>query len=332
MAPLQVYALFESVLAHRAGRGPAEHRAALGELLAPCTRVAATNPYAWFPVVRSPEELAVVTPDNRLVTEPYPKRMSAFWSVDQAAAVLVTSLAHARRAGVDERAVYCWSGADTTDVWFPSARGDLGGSPALRAAATAALGAAGLGVDDVGAFDFYSCFPCALEMALEALGLAGDDRRGLTVTGGLPYFGGPGNDYSLHAIATMVEQLRDRGGTGLVTALGWYVTKHSVGLYGAAPPPEGWQLADTDDAQRAIDATALPVAEAAEGPADVVASSVGYGADGQVVAAPVVARLSDGRRIAAAAETGELPSLAGRNLVGERIWVSGTRPRYRITG
>jgi len=332
VAPLHVYTLFESVLARRAGRSPAEHRAVLGELLAPFTRVAAANPYAWFPTVRSPSELAEVTPDNRLVAEPYPKRMCAFWSVDQAAAVVVTSLGRARRAGVDERAVYCWSGADTTDVWFPSARPDLGRSPALHAAVAGALGAAGLGVDDVGAFDFYSCFPCVLEMAVEALGLAHDDRRGLTVTGGLPYFGGPGNDYSLHAIATMVERLRERGGTGLVTALGWYVTKHSAGVYGASAPPKGWRLADTADAQRAIDASALPVADAAEGPADVVASSVGYGTDGQVTAAPVVARLADGRRIAAAAEVAELPALAGRNLVGERIWVAGTTPRYRITG
>ena len=82
-----------------------------------------------------------------------------------------------------------------------------------------------------------------------------DDARGLTVTGGLPYFGGPGNNYSLHAIATMVERLRERGGTGLVSAMGWYATKHAVGIYGAAPPAEGWRRGDTAEAQRAIDAS-----------------------------------------------------------------------------
>ena len=37
----------------------------------------------------------------------------------------------------------------------------------------------------------------------------------------------------------MVDRLRDRGGTGLVTALGWYLTKHAAGVYGADPPPQG---------------------------------------------------------------------------------------------
>ena len=109
----------------------------------------------------------------------------------------------------------------------------------MKASTSAALDASGSGVDDLSAFDLYSCFPCAVELGAEAVGLAPDDARGLTVTGGLPYFGGPGNNYSLHAVATMVDRLRHTGGTGLVTALGWYLTKHAAGIYGAEPPPSG---------------------------------------------------------------------------------------------
>ena len=138
IAPVHVYALFESVIAHRARRRAPEHRAVLGELMARFTEVAATQRAAWFPVARAPTELATIGPDNRLVAEPYPKRMCAFLHVNQGAAVLVTSLATARAAGVAERAVFCWSGAEVSDVWFPSARPDLGSSPGLRAAATAA--------------------------------------------------------------------------------------------------------------------------------------------------------------------------------------------------
>jgi len=294
------------------------------------TEVAAKHPTAWFGEVRTASELAEVTPDNRLVAEPYPKRMCAFLHVDQGAAVLVTSLAAARAAGVAERAVFCLSGAEATDVWFPTARPDLGSSPGLRAAASAALDSANLGVDDIAAFDVYSCFPCAVEMAVEALHLAPDDARGLTVTGGLPYFGGPGNNYSLHAVATMVDHLRARGGTGLVSALGWYATKHAVGIYGTAPPARGWRRGPTDEAQRVIDASAVAVATEAQGPAVVVASTVAFGPGGAVTAAPVIARLPDGRQIAAAAEPGELADLAGRNLVGARIVVSGSPPRYRL--
>ena len=53
---------------------------------------------------------------------------------------------------------------------------------------------------------------------------------------GLPYHGGPGNNYSTHAIACMVERLRARpGASGVVTGVGWYLTKHSVGVYSSAP-------------------------------------------------------------------------------------------------
>ncbi|HUC38096.1 MAG TPA: hypothetical protein VMR97_13360 [Acidimicrobiales bacterium] len=336
VAPVHVYALFESVIARRLGRSFAEHRTALGELMAPFTEVAAKHPFAWFAQARSPSELSEITADNRLVSEPYPKRMCAVLGVDQGAAVVVTSLAAARAAGVADRAVFCWSGADACDVWYPTARPDPGRSPGIRAATRAALEVSGLGIDDVGALDLYSCFPCAVEMATEALGLDRSDGRPLTVTGGLPYFGGPGNDYTLHAIATMTGLLRERGGTGLVTGLGWFVTKHSAGVYGSSPAAGGWRVGDTAAAQREIDATAVEVADAADvaggakRQAEVVAATVTHGRDGEVTAAPVIARLDDGRQVALAVAEGELAALAGRNLVGEKVVFSGSAPRYRV--
>src|SRR6202034_3008014 len=202
--------------------------------------------------------------------------------------------------------------------WSPVARPAPGAAPAMTATTSAALGAAGTGIDDVSAFDLYSCFPCALELAIEGVGLSPDDKRRLTVTGGLPYFGGPGNNYSLHAVATMVDRLRHEGGRGLVTALGWYLTKHAAGVYGATPPPRGWRRADTASAQAAIDASAVEIASEAAGPAVVVASTVGSGQGGEISAAPVIARLPDGRHVDVAADVSELPSLRGRNLVGRR--------------
>jgi acetyl-CoA C-acetyltransferase len=334
VAPVHVYALFESVMAQRAGRTPEQQRAVLGALMAPFTNVAAAHRAAWFRDIRTPAELAALSPDNRLVAEPYPKRMCAFLNVNQGAAVLVTSLAVARAAGVADGAVFCWSASDAADVWFPSARPDLGSSAALRAAVSAATSAARIAVDDIDAFDLYSCFPCAVEMGVEALGIAPDDARGLTVTGGLPYFGGPGNNYSLHAVATMVEHLRERGGTGMVSAMGWYATKHAVGIYGASPPAKGWNRGETAEAQRAIDASAVAVASEAHGPAVVVAATTVCGPGGAVSAAPVIARLPDGRQLAAAAELDELDALAhlaDHDLVGRRIEVSGTPPRYRLS-
>ncbi len=212
LAPVHVYPLFESVIAHKAGRTFEEQREFLGRLLAPMTDVAAAQDSAWFPTERSPAEISGTSTDNRLISEPYSKLMCAFLGVDQAASVLMCSYGVARAAGLSDRCVFCRSGADASDVWFPSARPDPGSSPAIAAAGRAALAAARLGVDDMRWLDFYSCFPCVLEMACEAFGIDPFDSRGLTVTGGLPYFGGPGNAYTLFAIATMAELLRKRGG------------------------------------------------------------------------------------------------------------------------
>ena len=323
--PVHIYAMLESAFAARAGRSFDEHRTWMGELLAPFTDVAAAHPAAWFPEKRTAAEIATPSPDNRIVAEPYTKRMTAFLNVDQGAALVVCSLAAARAAGVADRVVFVWSGADGHDVWEPVARPDLTASPAIAATAGATLAAHNIGVDDVSAFDLYSCFPAAVEAAAGAIGLALDDPRGLTVTGGLPYFGGPGNNYSTHGIATMVERLRSDAGdaTGLVSALGWYTTKHAYGLYGASPPPSGFVNPDLSAQQREIDATALPVAIDADGEGTVAACTVVF--DGESVAlAPAIATLDDGRRVVAAAAPGQRAS------VGSRVRVSGSPLAYEV--
>ncbi|HXY45726.1 MAG TPA: hypothetical protein VEH29_16185, partial [Acidimicrobiales bacterium] len=333
LIPLHVYPMFESVLAARAGRTPAQQRDVIGRLLAPFTQVAAANPHAWFRQARSAEELATVSPDNRLVAEPYLKTMVAFLAGAQAAALVVTSLEVAKSLALDDGALFVWSAATANDVWFPMARPDLGHAAGLEVAAGAALGAARVGVGDISAFDLYSCFPSAVQIAASTLGVDtgaghGAPVRPLTVTGGLPYFGGPGNNYCSHAISAMFELFRAGGAVagrlGLVTGVGWYLTKHSVGVYGSTPPPERYRPLDASAAQRRVDASALPYLPAGEEiamAARVEASTVLYERDGTATAAPVIATLEDGRRVVASSGEGVAAEVAGTFLVGARIQV-----------
>src|SRR5205807_3338043 len=129
------------------------------------------------------------------------------------------------------------AGADGHDHWFVSERADLRSSPAIRASGKAVLELSGKTIDDVAHVDLYSCFPSAVQIAASELGLGLDDAdRPLTVTGGLTFAGGPGNNYATHAIATMVGRLRaDPGSHGLVTALGWFATQHAMGVYSTTP-------------------------------------------------------------------------------------------------
>lgn len=335
LLPTAVYPVFESAVAAEQGRTFAEHRQVLAALMARCTEVAARNPYAWFPQAATAEELASPDGGNRITAEPYTKRMNAFPYVDQAAALVVCSLAVAQECGLADDAVFVWSGAGAHDVLLPGARPRLGRSEGVEAAAAAACAAAGIGPDDVAAFDVYSCFPVALEMAARALGVALDDPRGLTVTGGLPYAGGPGNNYTTHGIASTVDLLRRTGGLGVCTGLGGYATKHAVGVYGTTPPPDGFRQGDTAREQARIDAGALPLVTSAEHGAQgtVDGGTVLYDAQG-VSGAPVVATLDDGRRVCARADDALLPSLAGELLVGRRVRLvpSDGPPTYDLVG
>jgi acetyl-CoA C-acetyltransferase len=327
--PAHTYPLFENARAHAEGRSHAETRALLGPLMAHFSKVAAEHPYAWFRDALDADAIATPGDDNRLVAEPYTKRMNAFPNVDQGAALVVTSLATARELGLEDRCVFVWSGANLTET-PPVARPDLGDAPAMRAAAHAALEAAGIGADDLSWIDLYSCFPIAVEVAAAGLGISLSDARGLTVTGGLPFFGGPGNDYSMHAIATLAERLRGGEALGYVGANGGLLSKHGVGVYGGAPPPRGFAVADTEQTQADIDASARPWTTEALGPARVLASTLIYARDGSLQDAPAIAELRDGRRVIARAHEDALAELAGESLIGASIRVSGSPLVYRI--
>jgi acetyl-CoA C-acetyltransferase len=159
---------------------------------------------------------------------------------------------------------------------------------------------AGIGVEDLDLIDLYSCFPSAVRIGAEEIGLALDDPRGLTVTGGLPYFGGPGNNYALHAIAEMVTRLRERPGAyGLSTANGWFLTKQSVGVYSTTPFEGKWERQPPSVIQAQIDALPHPeIVEKPEGRATIETYTVVHGREG-VRMGIVIGRDAEDRRFVA---------------------------------
>jgi acetyl-CoA C-acetyltransferase len=121
-----------------------------------------------------------------------------------------------------------------------------------------------------------------VEVAADAFGLAYDDPRGFTVTGGLPFFGGPGNSYSMNAIAAMVPRLRANAGSyGLITANGGYLSKHATGIYSTKPTEGTWQREDPASYQSEIDNMESPVVEEApHGAAKIETYTVVFGKNG----------------------------------------------------
>ena len=299
--PVNIYPMFENALRARDRRSLPDHQRRLGELFSPFTEVAAANPFAWFPTRRSAEALTTVGPDNRMIGYPYPKYLNAIMQVDQSAGVLIASVAKARALGVPQhRWVFLHGCADAADLWYPLERQNYYSSPAMRLTGERALAMAGIGIDDVDMIDLYSCFPAAVEIGAEELGLAIDDPRGLTVTGGLPYFGGPGNNYAMHSVATMVERLRAKPGSwGLATANGWFLTKQSTGVYSTTEPKSAFVREDPAVIQRRIDALPHPeVIDRPTGAAQIETYTVVHSREGYRMGI-VIGRDAQGRRFVA---------------------------------
>jgi acetyl-CoA C-acetyltransferase len=298
--PIDVYPIFENALRARRGLDLATHLRRIGALMSRFTEVAAKNPYAWFPIARSAEEIATPSAGNRMIAYPYTKYMNAVMETDQAAAILICSAAAARELGVPEdRLVHWWGGAHGQEAaWYPSERPDFAVCESIREVVRAALAEAGAPLESIRCFDFYSCFPVAVEMACEMLGLAEDDPRGFTVTGGLPYAGGPGNGYTLHAVAALALRLRaEPGARGLATGNGWYLTKHSASVLASAPR-EGAIAPEVAAAPPAIPDAAAST-DPAEGPARLETYTVLYDREGAPVRGIALGRTGSGRRFVA---------------------------------
>lgn len=252
------YSLIEQAQRHTAGRSIEEHKQMMGQLLESFSVVAAGNPYAQFAGSQNAEEILA----SEAMTHLYTKRMIAQDGVNQGAAVLMCSVGKAKQLGIDEsRWIYLHGLAEGCELEV-TRRPDLDGSPMAGMVADKALSTAGISVADINAIDIYSCFPCAVTAIATHLGLPIDGSRQLTLTGGLPYFGGPGNNYSMHALAEVVWRARkDPKSFVMITANGGMLSKHAAGIYSRRPSRVDWANTDTY-----VNNDALPACEVCADP------------------------------------------------------------------
>ena len=314
------FALFDNARRAHLGRGLDDHRARLGRVLAPMTEIAAASPHAWFPIARGPDEIVTATPDNRMVAYPYTKLMTSIMDVDMAAALVLASAAKADALGVpEERRVYLRGASYAEDPAHVAGHPELWRSPAMAAAADAALAGAGIGADDVAHFDLYSCFASSVCFALDALGISEDDGRAVTQTGGLPYHGGPGSNYMTHTLAAMVETLRrDPGSYGVTSGVGMHMQKHAYGVW-STDPGTGTPAPAAAPSPAAADPVAI--VESPEGDATVAAYSVLHGRDGAPERVLLVCNLPARARCYALLD-GDAAALAGaeaEELIGRTV-------------
>jgi len=294
--PVQVYPMFETAIRSRAHRSVEAHQVHISELWSRLSHVAAKNPYAWSQKALSAEEIRTPSPSNRMVGFPYPKFMNSNNDVDMGAALIMCSVEKAESLGIArDRWVFIHSGTDCHEHQYISERWTFAETPAVELGGKLALQNAGVGIGDIGIIDLYSCFPAAVQLGAQSLGL--DINAQLTRTGGLPFAGGPWNNYVMHAIATVMNDLRAAPNElGLVWANGGYTTKHAFGVYGTQPPKQEFRHAYPQAQIDAMPRRQVAKASDAAGVATIEAYSVMHDREGSPAIVHAACLLPDGRR------------------------------------
>lgn len=316
--PVHQYALIESAIAHAAGRSPVEQHARVAELWARFATVAAANEEAWDRTGYDADAIGSPGPGNRMLATPYTKRLCSQWNVDQAGAVLLMAAETAIALGVPrDRWVFAHAAAESNHMVTLPRRAELHRWPAFEAVA-GALGLTGPGAVRPDVMELYSCFPAAVQVQAEVLGLPLDAP--MTVTGGMTFGGGPLNNAVVQGLVALTRRLRAApGDVGLVTSVSGLLTKPGASLWSTATPDGGFRALDVTDEARATTGE-VPLLPDATGPATVVGCTVLH-QDGGPDRAVAIVDVDGGRTIAICRDAAVTGDMVSTDWVGRRVTV-----------
>lgn len=278
-SPVELFAIIESALRHAEGLDVERHRDRIAQLYSRFSDVAARNPHAWRRESVSAEAIRNPSPKNALLAFPYTKCHSSQWNVNQAVAVLVCSEARAAQLGLErDEWIFPLAAAQSRHVVPLAQQRLLHTHPGTVLSGERALALAGVSVQDVDAAELYSCFPAAIQSFARDLKLT--ETCPWTVTGAMPFAGGPYNSFSLEGVARMVEVLRGSEGNrrselriGLVSNLSGIFGKQACALFANVPNADGYRYEDVTAAVAACDRP-LPLDADYVGPATIVGYTV----------------------------------------------------------
>jgi acetyl-CoA C-acetyltransferase len=247
LMPVNQYSIMENALRHAEGLTLGEHRREVAEMWAGFSRAAVDNPDAWNREPLTADDIAGSGGGNRMLAFPYAKLHNSQWNVDQAAGLILCSVEAARAAGIPQaKWVFPLSVTESNHMMPLSERRQMHRSDGFRIAGRRALELAGTAIEDVKHVELYSCFPIAVR--IQAREMRVPSGRPLTVTGGMPFAGGPLNNFVLQAAVRMTQVLRaDPGSRGLLTAVSGMLTKQGVSLWSTQAPEKPCEFADVTE-------------------------------------------------------------------------------------
>lgn len=301
------YSLMENARRLALGKSRDIYAADMAKLWSALSQKSLNREHAQFARGWTAAEILDEAEGNYQLTDIYRRWHVAQDAVDLGGAIILTGAGKARELGVADNKMVWLAGAAETKEPPLSERADLVNPLALQYALHAALDQAGFAPTDLGPVDIYSCFPVAVSDAIDSLGDPVRAPGEYTLTGGLSFFGGPGNGYLLYSLAAMVEALRKDGSKpALVTANGGVMSKQAVGVYTASQPPCAWG----GEIIKGYQAKSVEIDDAPQGKARILtyARPIVKGAMG---AATLILEMETGARALAVLESADDADLGG---------------------
>jgi acetyl-CoA C-acetyltransferase len=277
--PVELFAIIESALRYNQGLDVEAHRDRVAELYASFSQIAAANPHAWRREPMHADEIRNATPKNGMLAFPYTKRHCTQWNVNQAVAILVCSAAKAEQLGLPRTGwIYPLAAVESKHVVVLAQQRQLHSHPGTIACGERLRSLGRVSTDELIAAEIYSCFPAAVQSFARDLKV--DGVCPLTVTGAMPFAGGPYNHSSLDGVARMVEVLREDGApaqrrVGLVANLSGIFGKQGCVLLSNLPTDDGYRYEDVTASVARVDVP-VPLNAAYVGPATIVGYTVAY--------------------------------------------------------
>jgi acetyl-CoA C-acetyltransferase len=271
------YATMETALRKNDDENIEEHQNNIASMYEEFSKVASNNEDAWLDHPYSKKEILETSKKNKMLAYPYNKLHCTSWNVNQSAALIICSEELANKLEIDnKKRVYPISSSENNHMIAIQQRPKLYESLGMIYAAKSInkmMEQLDIRLD---AYDLYSCFPAAVKMFSKSLELGSEIPK--TITGSMPYAGGPLNSFVIHSTVKMIQKIRAlEARHGLVTGVSGMMTKQSFCVWGKEYQE---QFIFDDVTERAkLDENPVELSNIAEGEGEIIGYTIIEGSE-----------------------------------------------------
>ena len=229
------YAILESAFREASNSEINEHNNFLASIYAHFSKIASKNNNGWIGKSLKKSEILNKSKKNPPQAFPYNKYHCTSWNVNQSAAIIICSEVVADKLSVPiEKRVYPLASSENNHMIATLQRPNLIEPIGMRLASEYILNICEKNNLNIDFYDLYSCFPIAIQMFAKSLQLK--DINNSSITGAMPFAGGPINSFVLHSTVKLISKIRkQQKGTGIITGVSGMMTKQSYALWSKNP-------------------------------------------------------------------------------------------------